>query len=71
MHIATYMTLRKISDAELAEKAGVNRVTISRVRRGVCAPSLRLAVRIAEITEGAVTPNDFSTAPAKQAEQAA
>ena len=73
MHIASYMTLTNMRDDDLAEKVGVSRVTISRVRRGICSPSLRLAARIADATQGAVTPNDFALTarpPAREREVA-
>ncbi len=74
MHIATYMRLHGISDADLAELVRCNRATISRVRRGVMPPSLSLASRIADATKGSVTPNDFIAsghAPAPKTERAA
>lgn len=66
MQLATYMRQHGISDAALAELVRCNRVTISRLRRGTAAPSLSLAKRLAEVSNGAVTPNDFLAAPAKQ-----
>lgn len=64
MRLSEFMAANAVSDEDLAAKAGCSRVTISRIRRGVAEPSLRLAARIKEITKGAVTPNDFLTEPA-------
>lgn len=70
--LQTWMERARESDASLAEKTGVSRVQISRVRRRICAPSLSLAARLEEITgipaasfaRSALRPDDTEGAPA-------
>ncbi len=51
-----------LSDAQLAERLGVDRSTITRLRNGSARPSWQLAEKIARETRGKVTPNDFARA---------
>ena len=43
-----------LTQQQLAEKVGVNRVSIARVEAGSRAPSMALALRIAEVLEESV-----------------
>lgn len=65
------MLCRGLTDARLGEMVEVDRVTISRIRRGLNKPSWELAARIKEVSDGAVTADDFlSAAKAASAEAA-
>jgi transcriptional regulator with XRE-family HTH domain len=59
MKLDDWMAKRRVSDELLANELGVSRATVSRLRRGLQVPSMRLAARIAEFTKGRVTANDF------------
>ena len=59
MTLAAYMDRKKLSDEEIALNTGFHRVTISRVRRGLQLPNWELMRRLAELSGGAVMPNDF------------
>lgn len=59
MKLSDYMTLMGLDDAALAERLGVDRTTVLRLRTGKTAPSWKVAARLAEVSLGAVTPNDF------------
>lgn len=48
--LASWMKASAETDETLAAKAGVSRVQISRIRRGLSRPSLRLAERLEPIT---------------------
>lgn len=50
----------KVSQIELAEKLGVSRWMVNRIERGERNPSLKLAIRVQEITGGIVTAKDFA-----------
>ena len=59
MKLADWMAWQGELDASVAEKCGVDRVTINRIRRGVNRPSWPLIRRIREITLGEVKAEDF------------
>lgn len=62
MTLAQYLNEHAISDADFAVKIGVNRSTVSRLRRGDHTgqlPSRATIEAIAKETNGAVTANDF------------
>ena len=63
MKLNAWMERRRIGDAELAERVGVARATISRLRRSKMLPSLDLARRIYVETGGQVGPNDLVELP--------
>lgn len=54
MHLAEYMTERRLSDEEVAAALGRSRVSVSRYRRGLQRPDLELAQQIADWSSGAV-----------------
>lgn len=58
MKLETYLSERSISDATFAQAIGVDRSSISRMRRGQI-PSKDVMVKIADATGGKVTANDF------------
>jgi DNA-binding XRE family transcriptional regulator len=49
------------NDEALGDKLGVDRATVSRIRRGQNRPSWELAARIKQATQGAVTADDWLT----------
>ena len=65
MHIAA-MTLKEWkalsgkTHSEIADLIGRNRSTITRVLRGDTLPDWETMLAILDVTNGAVTPNDFS-----------
>lgn len=59
MKLSDYMTLTGLDDTALAERLGVDRTTVLRLRTGKTVPSWKVASRLAEVSSGAVTPNDF------------
>lgn len=60
MKLSDWMTLSGTTDDQMAEKCAVDRVTISRIRRSVNRPSWPLIGKIKEVTDGAVTAEDFA-----------
>lgn len=59
MKLQTYMDLKKITDAEMAALVGVHRTRINRYRRGLETPSMVTARKIALVTDGAVSLNEW------------
>jgi len=53
------MREQDFDDEALGTMLGVDRVTISRIRRGLNRPSWELAARIKQTTGNAVTADDF------------
>lgn len=49
-HLQEWMSRAHETDASLAEKVGVSRVQISRIRRNKCGPSLPLAAKLEVLT---------------------
>ena len=62
MHLADYMEANGLSDQDVAEAIGVDRSTVSRLRRGETSPSKKTRIAIREMTNGAVTADDFDEA---------
>lgn len=54
-----YMKLKNINDAEMALKVGVVKSAIGKWRRGEAIPRVEHVAYIANMTDGAVTANDF------------
>ena len=54
MTLDEWMTDQRVTDAWLAERVGTDRSRISRIRRGLAVPSLRVAVEIERVTLGKV-----------------
>lgn len=68
MTLSDWMAQEGITDEQMAEKCGVDRVTISRVRRHVNRPSWSLVLKIKDLSGGAVTADDFAIMPSEAAE---
>jgi DNA-binding XRE family transcriptional regulator len=51
---------QKLSQGEFAEKLGVTRWMVNSIETGRRIPSMNLAIKVQQVTSGAVTPNDFS-----------
>lgn len=66
MHLSDYMTLRGLSDEQVAEKIGRKRPTVSRIRRGVVRPDWDTIEAIRKFTNGEVTADDFMLSRARQ-----
>lgn len=59
MTLQEWMDANGVTDDALAARVGVDRSTISRVRRGKIAPSLTLAGALNTITDGCVPMQSF------------
>lgn len=57
--LTTWRKSEKLSQAQVAERLGVSRWTVNRLELGERTPSMALANRLNEISDGKVTPNDF------------
>lgn len=62
MKLSTYMQMANIKDAQLAEKVGRERSTVTRWRRGETKPDFDAMMALEKVTEGAVTYRDFANA---------
>jgi transcriptional regulator with XRE-family HTH domain len=67
MQLANWMAEHGVRDEDLAEALGVDRSTISRIRRRKQRPSLELAAGIERITKGKVGPFSFLPADKERA----
>ena len=59
MKLSAYLEQTGLSDAEFAALIGVNRSTVSRLRRTDQCPSRQTIAAIAKVTEGKVSADDF------------
>lgn len=65
MHLADFLDARGISDADFGLSIGVSRQAVHRYRHGRI-PDRTTMAKIIEVTGGAVTANDFFSAPAEE-----
>jgi DNA-binding transcriptional regulator YdaS (Cro superfamily) len=66
MKLADFMAREEISTAAFAHSIGVGSISVTRYLTGARLPAADVLVKIAEVTDGAVTPNDFLL-PARKA----
>jgi DNA-binding XRE family transcriptional regulator len=59
MKLSDWMTAQGLDDEQLGNLVQADRVTISRIRRGLNRPSWELAGRIKKASSGAVGADDF------------
>jgi transcriptional regulator with XRE-family HTH domain len=59
MKLSDYLEANGITDAEFAALIRKDRSSVTRLRSGDTKPSWDTAQKIAEVTNGVVTPNDF------------
>lgn len=59
MHLSDYMTLKRLSDQEVAAGIGRDRATVSRIRRRKVRPDWETIERIKTFTHRKVTADDF------------
>ena len=59
MTLAQYLAENAITQVAFAKSAGIATSTVSRYLTGEIAPTLAQMARIAEVTQGAVQPNDW------------
>lgn len=59
MTIDEFLQTQSINAAEFAKKLGVSAETVRRYANGSRTPAREVMKRIVDVTEGAVTPNDF------------
>jgi len=57
--LRTFRKSRGLSQEQLARAVGVEKATISRLETGRRSPSFGLIIRICELAEGELSPNDF------------
>ena len=62
MHLSDFMESKSLSDQEVAEAIGVDRSTVSRLRRKETRPSWKTAIALRRFSNGAVTADDFDEA---------
>lgn len=71
MKLATWRKLKGLSQADLAETLGLsNRVSVARYEGGR-KPDAEVLQKIIDVTEGAVTANDWFDVPAASARETA
>lgn len=63
MKLNAWLAASPLKDHEFAGKIGVSRVTLFRLKKGLRPPKRDVMTKINEVTEGAVTPNDFFDLP--------
>lgn len=59
MTLADYLNQHSINDDDFAAKIGRDRSSVFRLRKGSHKPPPDLMQKIAEVTDGAVLPNDW------------
>jgi len=69
MKLSAYLELTKTTDEEFGRRIQRDRSTVSRLRRGLIRPDWKTVERIHVETDGAVTVNDFVSAPTTEAAQ--
>lgn len=60
MHLSQYMEWKKLGDAEVASRIGVDRATVSRIRRRIVRPDWATIALLNRMSRGAITANDFT-----------
>ena len=59
MKLDAYLSEKRVTEAELAVRAGCSQSTISKIRRGNANPTVGMLRRICTATDGLVTPDDL------------
>lgn len=59
MTLADFMKAADLKDTDFAERIGMDRTFVSRLRRGLVKPSIKTVVAIERATGGAVKARDF------------
>lgn len=59
MNLKEYLEEKRLTYREFAEKLGIRTQSLQTIVYGKRKPSLDLAVKIQELTEGAITPKDL------------
>lgn len=59
MKLLDWRTAQALTLAQLAERVGVTKISLSRYERGERIPAREIMQKIVEATVGAVQPNDF------------
>lgn len=70
MKLHEYMAREGVSDGEFASLIGKTRMAVFRYRTERRTPTPDVMAKIAEVTNGAVTPNDFVLSVASEGEAA-
>ena len=64
MQLSDYMAGEGLTDDHVAAIIGRSRTTVSRIRRGIVRPDWETMIRISDMTNRAVNPDDFLPPPA-------
>ena len=59
MHLAEYMHWKKLSDDDVAARIGINRATVSRIRRKKLRPGWDTIANLRRMSRGRITADDF------------
>ena len=60
MHLADYMQLRNLTDSDVAKRLGVDRATVSRIRRKKSRPDWLTIANLKRMSRGEITADDFT-----------
>ena len=60
MKLETYLRENSLTDEAFASRIGISQYQVSRIKRDKSWPTRDVMKRIAEVTDGAVTANDFA-----------
>jgi transcriptional regulator with XRE-family HTH domain len=60
MHLAEYMKIRGLKDTAVANKIGIDRATVNRIRRGLQRPDWITIILLKKWSRGAITADDFT-----------
>lgn len=59
MHLSEYMQWKNLTDSQVALRIGVDRATISRIRRGKVRPDWVTIILLKKMSGGQITADDF------------
>ena len=70
MKLSDYMDQTDLTEAKIAVLVGCSQATVNKIKLGKQWPGPDLLRRIAAVTDGKVTPNDFAGIPSEKDEDA-
>ena len=60
MHLADYMLWKQLTDYDVAARIGVDRATVSRIRRRKARPDWPTIISLKRMSRGEITADDFT-----------
>lgn len=60
MHLAEYMQWKNLSDDDVAERIGIARATVNRIRRRKLRPGWNTIANLKRMSRGQITADDFT-----------